>query len=265
MKRVLFRKYQATGNDFVIFDNRKGDIALSTDQIQRICDRRFGIGADGLILLENDTSADFKVVYYNSDGSQSLCGNGSRAAVQMASSLGMINGKATFSAYDGVHNAAILPDGVIRIQMKDVTEWQKRDAYLFLNTGSPHVVKEVEKLREFPVVKEGKSIRYSEDFKPSGTNVNFIELLPDNTVFVRTYERGVEDETLSCGTGVTAVALAAGMQGYQSPVSVQVMGGKLSVEFKYSPSGQSDRNTGAFTDIFLVGPAKLVFEGELDL
>jgi diaminopimelate epimerase len=263
--RFQFRKYQATGNDFVIVDNRKGDIALSVDQIKRICDRRLGVGADGLIQIEKDPAVDFKVVYYNSDGSQSLCGNGSRAAVQMASSLGMINGKGTFSAYDGLHHAKIQSDGFIRVQMKDVTEWKKTGDSFFINTGSPHVVKIVHRLKEFPVVEKGRTIRYSDEFKPGGTNVNFVEMLPNNTLFVRTYERGVEDETLSCGTGVTAVALVAGLQGYQSPVAIQVLGGQLSVEFNFTPSGQSGGNAGAFTDIFLVGPAKMVFEGDLEL
>lgn len=259
--KVRFRKYQATGNDFVLVDNRGGSISFTVEQIQRICDRRFGVGADGLIQIEKDAGADFKVVYYNSDGSQSLCGNGTRAAVSMASSLGMINGKATFSAYDGVHDAVIQDNGIIRVRMNDVKEVKTVGHDIFINTGSPHLIRFVSDVKNYPVVTEGRQLRYSDTFKPGGTNVNFAELQNNNTVFVRTYERGVEDETLSCGTGVTAVALAASLKGYTSPVSIQVMGGMLSVEFAAAGKGQPVM----FTDIFLIGPAKMVFEGELDL
>ncbi len=281
-----FYKYQATGNDFILIDNRDGKVTLTVDQIVRLCDRRFGVGADGLIQIEKDPQLDFKMVYYNSDGSQSLCGNGTRAAVKMASSMGVVNGNAKFSAYDGVHYAATLENGSIRVRMRDVSEWKEQNGDIFINTGSPHYIRYVKNLKEFPVVEEGKAIRYSNAFKPGGTNVNFVELLGNNTLFVRTYERGVENETLSCGTGVTAAALAAAFKGYTSPVDIQVMGGRLSVEFKFSqpglpagqeglPTGQAGLPTGQpglptgqaglFQDIFLTGPAKMVFEGDLEL
>src|SRR6478735_8779810 len=253
-----FFKYQATGNDFVIVDNREGGYSFSVEEIKKICDRKFGIGADGLMLIEKLPSFDFNLIYYNADGSPSLCGNGSRAAVVTASALGMINGKAKFNAYDGAHEAQLLPNGNVRLKMNDVKEIKNLGDGVFLNTGSPHFIKWISEVNKYPVFEEGKKIRYSEAFKPTGTNVNFVEPLKDNTIFVRTYERGVENETLSCGTGVTAAALAASSRSYISPVSVKTLGGELSVEFKTS-------HDGSFTDIFLIGPAKMVFQGVLEL
>jgi diaminopimelate epimerase len=176
----------------------------------------------------------------------------------MASSLGMLNGKTKFNAYDGLHEADLLPNGNVRLKMSDVSEVKRLENNFFINTGSPHYAQFVGDVRNFPVVEEGKKIRYSEDFKPAGTNANFVELLGGNCIFVRTYERGVEDETLSCGTGVTASALAASFRQYTSPISVKTLGGELSVEFKL-------RHDGSFADIFLIGPAKMVFEGTLEL
>ncbi len=261
MKSIHFYKYQATGNDFVLIDNRSGTHTFSKSQIERICDRRFGVGSDGLMLIEKHPTLDFNLVYYNSDGSQSLCGNGSRAAVKMASSLGMVNGKTSFNAYDGLHEAELLPNDIVRLKMNDVTGAKEQAGNFFLNTGSPHFIQFVQNLKIYPVVEEGRNIRYSDDFKPNGTNANFVELQEHNSIFVRTYERGVENETLSCGTGVTAAALAASLKGYKSPVTVKVLGGELSVEFKTQRTGQ----TVLFHDIFLIGPAKIVFEGDLEL
>lgn len=252
--KIPFQKYEATGNDFVIIDNREGKLSFSIDQIKKVCDRKFGVGADGLMLIEKHPTLDFNLIYYNSDGSPSLCGNGSRAAVKMASSLGIINGHAAFNAYDGLHEGDLLPNNIVRLKMNDVKEVKKSSEGFFINTGSPHFIRTVASAKSFAVIDEGKKIRYSEDFKPSGTNANFIELLPNNSIFVRTYERGVEDETLSCGTGVTAAALASSFQGYRSPVNIQTLGGELSVEFKSSQDG-------SFTDVYLIGPARKVFEG----
>jgi diaminopimelate epimerase len=263
--KIHFYKYQATGNDFVLIDNRTAGYTFSKEQIEKVCHRRFGIGADGLMLIEKDPALDFKLVYYNSDGSQSLCGNGSRAAVRMASSLGMVNGKAQFNAYDGLHIAQLLPSEIVKLKMSDVQKTEKRQEDFFINTGSPHHIRFVNNVQQFPVFDEGKKIRYSDSYKPGGTNVNFVELLPDNTIYVRTYERGVEDETLSCGTGVVAAALAASFKGYLSPVKIKTLGGDLSVEFKTSEVASVNRQEGMFQDIFLIGPAKLVFEGDLEL
>ena len=260
-----FTKYQATGNDFVILDNRNGAIKLSIDDVQRICDRRFGVGADGVMLLEKHPSLDFNLVYYNSDGSQSLCGNGTRAAMKMASSLGIVNGKASFNAFDGAHQAEIVDHGIVKVRMNDVTVPANSD---FINTGSPHLIRFVTGLASYPVYEEGKKLRYSDTFKPGGTNINFIELLGNNNIYVRTYERGVENETLSCGTGVTAAALAVHFKGYDSPIAIKTQGGDLSVQFLAKPSGSPDGGRSqsvTFTDIFLIGPAKMVFEGDLEL
>jgi diaminopimelate epimerase len=255
--KIHFLKYQATGNDFVLIDNRDGKLSFSKAQIEKICDRRFGVGADGLMLIEKHTSLDFNVVYYNSDGSQSLCGNGSRAAVHFASFLGMVNGKTQFNAYDGPHDAEILPADIVRLRMNNVDRVERIGNDFFINTGSPHYIRLVKNIDDYPVVEKGREIRYSDAYKPGGTNVNFVELLDNNTIYVRTYERGVEDETLSCGTGVTAAALAAQLMGYSSPVAIKTKGGTLSVEFK---SGQS----GTFQEIHLIGPAKKVFQGDLE-
>jgi diaminopimelate epimerase len=254
---IPFHKYEATGNDFVIIDNRKKEFLFSVDQIKKICDRKFGIGADGLMLIENHDTLDFNLIYYNSDGSPSLCGNGSRAAVVMASALHLIKDSTTFEAYDGQHKATLLPNNIVCLKMSDVKEVKQLANGFFINTGSPHFIQTVSAIRAYPVKEEGRQIRYSDEFKPGGTNANFIEMLSDS-IFVRTYERGVEDETLSCGTGVTAAALAASFQGYQSPVKIQTLGGELSVEFKVGQDG-------SFKDIFLIGPAKKVFQGVLEL
>jgi diaminopimelate epimerase len=258
MLNLKFSKYQATGNDFILIDNRSENITLSKEQITALCDRKFGVGADGLILIEPSTTSDFTVNYYNSDGSQSLCGNGSRAAVHFAAHLGLLKSKTVFDAHDGKHDAELLGSGMVRLRMNDVQSIETTNDLSFLNTGSPHVIKYVTNIHQYPVFEEGKTIRYSEVYKPTGTNVNFVELQPNNSIYVRTYERGVENETLSCGTGVTAAALAASREGYTSPVSVKTLGGELSVAFRTNESG-------GFTDIYLVGPAKMVFEGTLEL
>lgn len=266
--KIRFTKYQATGNDFVIVDNRSGSIKLTIDNVQQICDRKFGIGADGLMLIEKDPKQDFNLVYYNSDGTQSLCGNGTRAAMKMASSLGIVNGKASFNAFDGTHQAEILDNGIVKVKMNDVTIDGATD---FINTGSPHVIRFVKDLASYPVFDEGRSIRNSRN-----ANVNFVELQPDNTIYVRTYERGVENETLSCGTGVTAAALAVHSLGYRSPVAIKTQGGGLSVQFTAINSSPAAEGSGGgaqseagqsvtFRDIFLIGPAKMVFEGDLEL
>ncbi len=256
--QIPFFKYEATGNDFVIIDNRKKEYSFSIDQIKKICDRKFGIGADGLMLIEPHPYLDFNLIYYNSDGTSSLCGNGSRAAVALASSLHMLKSKTQFNAYDGAHEATLLADRTVRLKMNNVLTAQSMPTGTFINTGSPHFIQVVQDVERFPIIEVGKRIRYSKDFGPDGTNVNFIQLLPNNSIFVRTYERGVEDETLSCGTGVTASALAAYMEGYRSPVKIKTLGGELSVEF----TANSD---GSFTNIYLIGPARKVFEGVYEL
>ena len=258
MSTIHFHKYQATGNDFVIVDNRDAKLTFTNEQIARICHPKFGVGADGLMLIENHPTLNFHLEYFNNDGSKSLCGNGCRAAVQFASTLGLVNGKATFTAFDGPHAAAIFPSGNIRLQMGDVKEIKMLGSDYYIHTGSPHYIRFVSDVNDYPVYEEGKKIRYHEAFQPGGTNVNFVELQGSNSIFVRTYERGVENETLSCGTGITAAALAASLKGFASPVNVNTRGGNLIVEFK---NGQS----GTFREIYLIGPAKMVFKGQLEL
>ncbi|MCU0356104.1 MAG: diaminopimelate epimerase [Cyclobacteriaceae bacterium] len=258
--KLHFFKYQATGNDFILIDNRSGELRLSVEEIRLLCDRKFGIGADGLMLIEPHPSLSFSLNYYNSDGSQSLCGNGSRAAVCFASRLGIVSDNASFIAYDGAHDAQLLTNGLVRLNMNDVHEVIYFNQDVFIDTGSPHYIRFVDDVKNYPVAEEGRSIRYNAAFaERNGTNVNFVELLPGNTIYVRTYERGVENETLSCGTGVTAAALAASQHGYTSPVTVKTPGGDLSVEF------EKNRTDRSFTGIYLIGPAKMVFQGDLEL
>jgi diaminopimelate epimerase len=257
--QLQFYKYQGTGNDFVMVDDRAQRFPVSKELIEKLCNRRFGIGADGLILLQNHPQYDFKMVYFNADGNQSsMCGNGGRCLVQFAHDLGIIGNSASFEAVDGLHEA-YLRNGLVELKMIDVTTVEQHADFSFLNTGSPHYVAFVEGLPEYNVYAEGKKIRNNERFGPAGgTNVNFVELLPDHTLAVRTYERGVEDETYSCGTGVTACAIVASYRELLSPVHIQTVGGKLQVAFK-KQAGE------VFTDIFLIGPAQQVFKGTVEL
>ena len=255
--KIQFYKYQGTGNDFVMIDNRQNIFPKNdTKLIESLCDRRFGIGADGLILLENHPSLDFKMVYFNSDGNESsMCGNGGRCLVAFAKQLNVIQDNATFEAIDGLHHATITNDGIVSLQMKDVEDVKVKEEYVFLNTGSPHHVAIVDDLQNFDVKNEGAKIRYSELYGNAGSNINFVKQLDNDIFAVRTYERGVEDETLSCGTGVTAVALAMYTTGktVNNEINLKVEGGNLKVKF--------DVNNNLFTNVFLIGPATFVFEG----
>lgn len=257
--QLEFYKYQGTGNDFVMIDNRALHFPKeNTDLVAHLCHRRFGIGADGLILLENDDTTDFRMVYYNSDGREgSLCGNGGRCTVAFAKFLGIIDKDTTFNAADGVHMASIDPEGMVGLQMQDLSEITKRVNYAFLDTGSPHHVQMVKGIQDFDVYGEGRKIRYGL-YGKTGSNVNFVEPLGDDAFAVRTYERGVEDETLSCGTGVTAVALAMHDQGKtrSNEVNVKVQGGQLKVQF--------EKVDGVYRNIYLIGPAEQVFKGRIE-
>ena len=255
-----FYKYQGCGNDFILFDNRAKNIQLSNQQVKDLCDRHFGIGADGLMLLELEQGHDFKMVYYNSDGNvSSLCGNGSRCITAFAQTLGVVKNKAHFLAADGPHES-VITGGEIALKMGDVSSIEDHKDFSFLNTGSPHVVKWVNDLANFDVFNEGRKIRTSEPFNSKGgTNVNFIEQNSEG-ISIRTYERGVENETLACGTGVTAAALVAASvnkSGSQIGCLVKTMGGDLRVTFK--------KNGATFTDIWLIGPAQFVFEGNVKI
>ena len=256
---LTFYKYQATGNDFVLMDNRSGTIALDTKQIALLCHRRFGIGADGLMLLENEPGYDFKMVYYNSDGAGvSMCGNGGRCIVRFAHDLGIHKPEYLFLAIDGPH-AAIIEEGIVRLKMKDVGSVDHHATYSLIDTGSPHFVKTVTDIHHQDIVGEGRQIRNSERFKKDGVNVNFVETTDESGIFVRTYERGVEDETYSCGTGVTAAALLSAHNdlGFNH-IDVETLGGKLYVDF--DKTGED-----SFTNIWLCGPAVKVFEGTVGI
>lgn len=258
---LYFYKYQGTGNDFVILDNRTGMYnALTTKQVHFICDRRFGIGADGLMLLNQHPGFDFEMKYYNADGNEgSMCGNGGRCLVKFAYDMGIHKDSYLFIATDGPHEALIDDKGIVKLKMKDVSlveDW-KGDAVL--NTGSPHYVKRVNNIDALDVFNKGREIRYSEPFKKEGINVNFVEPKSNDEIFVRTYERGVEAETYSCGTGVTAAALVNyhNEAGFNS-VTVLTMGGKLDVEYEKA-------GTELYNNIWLCGPALKVFEGTIQL
>lgn len=254
-----FYKYQGTGNDFILIDNRTGWFNKSNEEIEHLCHRRFGIGADGLILLQNEAGYDFRMVYFNADGNEgSMCGNGGRCIVKFAYDLKVINEKTSFIAVDGPHEATVTGD-IITLKMGDVAEIETLNEDSFLNTGSPHLIKEVADIDNFDVKSHGSNIRFSDYWRQKGgTNVNFISYLPENTLYVRTYERGVEDETYSCGTGVTAAAIHAVKRGkFTVPVSIKTLGGELSVSFK------SAENFSKITNVYLSGPAKRVFTGEL--
>ena len=254
---ISFSKYHGTGNDFILIDNREKTISLTTKQIAHLCHRRFGIGADGLMLLELAEGYDFKMVYYNSDGNtSSMCGNGGRCITRFANDIGIKRDEYLFMASDGPHKSWIDDKGIVRLKMKDVKQVEIHNTYEFVNTGSPHFVKTVSDLETYPVYKEGHAIRNSEKFKQEGINVNFVEVMEDDNLFVRTYERGVEDETYSCGTGVTAAALvhAHNDRGFNH-IDVKTLGGLLFVEFEKAENE-------SFENIWLCGPAVKVFDGK---
>lgn len=257
--QIQFYKYQGTGNDFVMIDNRTQFFPKENVQlIAHLCDRRFGIGGDGLILLENDSDTDFRMVYYNSDGNpSSMCGNGGRCLVAFAKKLNVINNSCTFIATDGLHHATIAENGQVSLQMIDVSNVKITPDYVFLNTGSPHHVQMAEDLEYYNVKENGAAIRYGVLYGKEGSNINFVKKINDNTFSLRTYERGVEDETLACGTGATAVAIAMNATGQTNATSIKlnVEGGKLEVSF--------DKNNDLFTNVFLIGPAEFVFKGEI--
>ena len=254
---LKFYKYQGTGNDFILIDNRTAEFdPEDTELVKSLCDRRFGIGADGLILLEDCVGFDFQMVYFNSDGNQSsMCGNGGRCIVQFAKDMGVIKKETTFIAIDGEHDAFI-ENNLVHLKMIDVAGVEQIGNDYYLNTGSPHYVKAVSDIKNYAVYDQGYAIRNNDRFKAVGTNVNFIEESGD-ALWVRTFERGVEDETFSCGTGVTAAALASSLKGAESPVKIKTLGGDLQVSF--AKDGEK------FTNIYLVGPAKQVFRGTIEI
>ena len=260
--QLQFHKYQGTGNDFILADNRKSEYSgLTTAQINHLCNRRFGIGADGLMLLNEKPGYDFEMKYYNADGKEgSMCGNGGRCIAKFAYHLGIHREVYKFIASDGVHEAEIDTDGIISLKMKDVKSIRKFHNDYIADTGSPHYIKLVSNVMDMDVFKKGYEIRNSKEFVEEGINVNFVEQMGEvDKIIVRTFERGVEDETYSCGTGVTAAALVCfhNENGFNE-VEVKTLGGLLTVE--YDKTGDNE-----FENIWLCGPAEKVFEGNFEI
>jgi diaminopimelate epimerase len=256
---MKFYKYQGTGNDFVMIDDRAESFDASPANISKICHRRFGVGADGLILLRNDPDYDFRMVYFNADGQEgSMCGNGGRCTVRFAYDLGIVSENIKFVAVDGPHTASVCEEEIF-LQMQNVSQIETHEDYDFMNTGSPHYITYFGDLEMLDVFEKGQQIRYAPEWvERGGTNVNFVQVIDNENIAVRTYERGVEDETYSCGTGVTAAALSAHLRhGLLDPINIKTLGGKLRVSFLKDQQG--------FSSIYLIGPAKKVFEGMLDI
>ena len=263
---MKFYKYQGTGNDFVMIDNRSMQFpAGNTAFINLLCDRRFGIGADGLILLEDTPGYDFKMVYFNADGREStMCGNGGRCIAAFAKFLGIANDETDFLAIDGPHKASFA-DGKVYLQMKDVLQFECRESDFVLNTGSPHYVIFVKDLSKVSIIEEAHKIRHNHEFHKDGINVNFVQIIDSGKIKVRTYERGVEDETFSCGTGVVAAAISnflkvnKSVDGLQEVItSIEVKGGALEVSFLINENLHAGNVT-------LIGPAEQVFSGEIKI
>jgi diaminopimelate epimerase len=256
--QLSFSKYQGTGNDFILINQLELAQAPDTDTIAHLCHRKFGIGADGLMLLQKADGYDFRMVYYNADGKEgTMCGNGGRCITRFAYDSGLRKRSFNFIAVDGPHEASIELNGLIRLKMKNVAGYESHTMFDVVDTGSPHVVKDVQDLTGYDVYTEGKAIRNSKKYAEAGINVNFVQVLDKSMLYVRTFERGVEDETLSCGTGVTAAALvhAHNERGFNH-VEIKTNGGRIYVEFEKT----GDRS---FENIWLIGPVEKVFEGTI--
>lgn len=255
-EKIKFYKYQGAGNDFILIDNRKLVFeAQNTALVRKMCDRKFGIGADGLMLLQETEQADFEMIYFNANGQEaSMCGNGGRCIVAFARDLKIIETETDFLAVDGLHTAQLNGNN-ISLSMIDVPHYHRAENAYILQTGSPHYVKITSDVDSLDVYNEGKSIRYDQTYGPEGINVNFVEKEASG-YFVRTYERGVENETLACGTGATAAAMSIAINENQTgkmTIPIRVLGGQLHVSF--------ERNGDSFTKVVLKGPAEFVFEG----
>jgi diaminopimelate epimerase len=257
-KNIKFFKYQGAGNDFILIDNRNGGFdRKNEDLIKKLCDRRFGIGADGLMLLEDNEDYDFEMIYFNANGKEgTMCGNGGRCIVAFARDLGIIEKETDFLAVDGPHKATII-DNQVNLEMINVREVGYDGEAFVLNTGSPHYVLQVDQLQQYDVYGNGKAIRTNDTYGKQGINVNFVEPI-ETGYFLRTFERGVEDETLACGTGATATAMAMAIKENKNgslEIPVRVMGGQLYISF--------DKKDEIFTNVHLKGPAEFVFSGEI--
>jgi diaminopimelate epimerase len=259
--KIQFLKYQGTGNDFIMIDNRPDVFPPDGHLVRSLCDRKFGIGADGLILMSRSDRSDFRMQYFNSDGEEStMCGNGGRCIAAFARKTGWPALSCTFDAIDGVHQALVIKEEektcIVRLKIKDVNIPYSWTLESVIDTGSPHVVVPVKNIHELDILKMGREVRYSDLFREHGVNVNFVENC-GNMNYIRTYERGVENETLSCGTGTVASALVMALThpDIRGQVAFQTSGGELVVHFKMKGS--------QFSDIWLEGPATFVFQGEV--
>lgn len=261
--KIKFYKYQATGNDFIIIDAREGNLVLEKKDIQFLCDRHFGIGSDGLIIFGNSDKADFSMQFFNPDGSGGMmCGNGGRSIVKFASDKGVISDSCSFIAPDGLHFATINED-IVSLKMVNPTLLQRFEDGYYINTGTSHFVVFEEDLNKINIIEKGRSIRYDERFSHyNGCNVNFVEEISLNNIRVRTYERGVEDETLACGTGICAAALTysieKGLKNGKHTINISAKGGDLQVEFE-------KKSDNSLSEVYLIGTANSVFEGEIEI
>ena len=265
--KLHFYKYQGAGNDFVLIDNRLNEIDFTEKIVEYLCDRRFGVGGDGLMLLQKSSIADFEMVYFNSDGKQaSMCGNGGRCIVAFAKHLGIIDNKTLFEAYDGIHDAEILKtddrNNIVKLKMNLSANIKTCLNGWYVDTGSPHYVEFVDDIYALDVMQEGRRLRNDTTFAPYGTNVDFVKVKDNNEIEVATYERGVEDETLSCGTGVTAAALiythTNGNNSFVDSIKVKTKGGDFEVFYEKNKVGE-------YVNIYLQGTATMVYEGDIEM
>ncbi len=255
----IFYKYQGAGNDFIFIDNRDGSFPKqNSDLVVKLCDRNFGIGADGLVLIENHSTTDFEMIYYNADSGQTMCGNGARCAVAFARKLNIIGDTTFFTAFDGPHKAKINKNQTVSLEMIDVDKVEVKKNYVFINTGTTHHVEMVEDLDKYPVVSRGRKLRY-EMYGKSGSNINFIEKQKSDTFGIRTYEKGVENETLACGTGVTAAAIAMHKTGQTTSNTINLIakGGRLIIDF--------DVVDKIYKNVVLTGTAQFIYQGSIEV
>lgn len=254
---INFSKFHGAGNDFIMINATKNELLLSEELIFKMCDRRTGIGADGLIILSHSDNHDFRMKYYNCDGKEStFCGNGGRCIAAFAHRQGIIKNETTYEAVDGIHNAKILPTShneyKVELTMRDILSYELNENSLLIDTGSPHFVKKINNWQSLDVNREGAAIRYDKKISENGVNVDF--LYNDNgKIRIRTYERGVENETLACGTGVTASAIAASLWFGGNDIDIYTQIAKLNVRF--------DMENNSFKNVVLSGPATHVFDG----
>lgn len=260
---IEFFKYHGTGNDFIILDNRDNRYNnLTNEQINLLCDRHFGIGADGLMLLNNSKNLDFSMKYFNSDGYEgTMCGNGGRCIVSFAKYLRIIETNTTFEAIDGLHTATINDDFIVKLKMNNIDNKTiiQNNNFFLIDSGSPHYIEFIDSFDNIDIIDRGKKIRFDKTISDKGVNVNFVKIIEKDCIFVRTYERGVENETLSCGTGsiASAIAYKISQKSNSKVITVKTLGGNLNVF--------SEHENNIYKNIILSGEAKYIFKGKIEL